>query len=118
MKRRLIVGLALVSIAAVGCGGDGDAEAGSGSGESASVSLTAQDLKFAPASLSAAAGSSIEFTNEDDAKHSFTASELDIDQEVNAKSSTTVDLADAEAGSYDFVCKFHPDMKGTLEVTK
>jgi len=117
MKKRMIAGLALAAIAAVGCGGDGEAGGGSGGGGSASVSLVAEDLKFSPSSLSAASGSSIEFTNEDDAKHSFTAEDAGIDEEVDAKASTTVDLSGVEAGSYEFVCKFHPDMKGTLEVT-
>ena len=31
--------------------------------------------------------------------------------------SVTIDLTDVEAGSYDFFCEYHPDMKGTLEVT-
>ncbi|HEX2235370.1 MAG TPA: cupredoxin domain-containing protein [Actinomycetota bacterium] len=117
MKKRMIAGLALAAIAAVGCGGDGEAGGGSGGGGSASVSLVAEGLKFSPTSLSAASGSSIEFTNEDDAKHSFTAEDAGIDEEVDAKASTTVDLSGVEAGSYEFVCKFHPDMKGTLEVT-
>jgi plastocyanin len=117
MKKRMIAGLALAAIAAVGCGGDGEAGGGSGGGGSASASLVAEDLKFSPSSLSAASGSSIEFTNEDDAKHSFTAEDAGIDEEVDAQASTTVDLSGVEAGSYEFVCKFHPDMKGTLEVT-
>jgi plastocyanin len=117
MKKRMIAGLALAAIAAVGCGGDGEAGGGSGGGGSASALLVAEDLKFSPSSLSAASGSSIEFTNEDDAKHSFTAEDAGIDEEVDAQASTTVDLSGVEAGSYEFVCKFHPDMKGTLEVT-
>jgi plastocyanin len=120
MKKRMIACLALAAIAAVGCGGDSEAGGGSdggGGGGSASVSLVAEDMKFSPTSLSAASGSSIEFTNQDDAKHSFTAEDAGIDEEVDAKASTTVDLSGVEAGSYEFLCKFHSDMKGTLEVT-
>jgi plastocyanin len=117
MKKKMIAGLALAAIAAVGCGGDSEAGGGSDGGGSASVSLVAEDMKFSPTSLSAASGSSIEFTNQDDAKHSFTAENAGIDEEVDAKASTAVDLSDVEAGTYEFVCKFHPDMKGTLEVT-
>lgn len=117
MKKMMIAGLAIAAIAAVGCGGDSEAGSGPDGGGGASVSLVAQDMKFSPASLSAASGSSIEFTNEDDAQHSFTAEDAGIDEEVDAKASTVVDLSDVDAGSYDFVCKFHPGMKGTLEVT-
>ena len=103
------------------CGGDdGGADASGsegGGGGGGSVTLTAAEFAFDPSDLSAASGDTIEFTNEDDAKHTFTVSDLDIDEEVGPKASTSISLGDAEAGTYDFVCTFHPDMKGTLEVT-
>lgn len=66
--------------------------------------------------MTAAAGDSIEFTNDDDATHSFTVQEANIDEEVDAGASTTI-AVDVDPGTYDFICKFHDDMTGTLEVT-
>ena len=63
-------------------------------------------------------GGTIDFTNEDDAEHNFTAEEAGIDEDVDPSGSTTIDLGDVEAGSYDFFCEYHKDtMTGTLEVT-
>ena len=125
MKRLLIV-TAMVALLAAACGGDdGEATNGGGTGGGGdgggggSVTLTAANFAFQPESLTAAAGDSIEFTNEDDAEHNFTAKDADLDEDVEAGSSATVDLADVEPGSYDFFCKYHPDsMTGTLEVTE
>jgi plastocyanin len=125
MKRLLIVS-AMVALLAAACGGDdGEATNGGGTGGGGdgggggAVTLTAANFAFQPESLTAAVGDSIEFTNEDDAKHNITAEDAGLDEDVDAASSTTVDLADVEPGSYDFFCEYHPDsMKGTLEVTE
>ena len=125
MKRLLIV-TAMVALLAAACGGDdGEATNGGGTGGGGdgggggAVTLTAANFAFQPESLTAAVGDSIEFTNEDDAKHNITAEDAGLDEDVDAASSTTVDLADLEPGSYDFFCEYHPDsMKGTLEVTE
>ena len=122
MKIAKFVGaLLLVGALAGACGGDsgGDAPAadpapGGGGG---AVTLSAQDIQFSPTDLSAASGDTIEFDNADDVKHSFTAEELEIDEDVEAGESVSIDLGEAEAGSYDFICKYHPDMTGTLEIT-
>jgi plastocyanin len=80
--------------------------------------LTASNFAFDPTSLSAAAGGTIEFVNEDDAEHNITAEDAGIDEDVDAGATTTVDLGDVEPGTYDFICEYHPDtMTGTLEVT-
>ena len=83
------------------------------------MALTAADFAFEPSSLSAAAGSTIEFSNEDDAKHNFTAEEAGLDEDVEAASSVSISLADVEPGSYEFFCEYHRDsMAGTLDVTE
>lgn len=125
MKRLLVV-TAMVALLAAACGGDdgeatngGGTDGGGDGGGGGAVTLTAANFAFQPESLTAAVGDSIEFTNEDDAKHNITAEDAGLDEDVDAASSTTVDLADVEPGSYDFFCEYHPDsMKGTLEVTE
>ena len=118
---RVVGALLLVGALAGACGGDsaentagGGATSGGGGG--GSVTLSADDLEFNPTDLSAAAGDTIEFTNDDDVKHSFTLEEVDIDEDADAGESVSVSLGDAEPGSYEFICKYHPDMTGTLEV--
>ena len=131
MTRKLVAGAAaLLLLLGAACGGDDDGGStdSSGSGSTTedtsedsgggSVTLTASNFTFDPSDLSAAVGDTIEFTNEDDAPHTFTADDAGIDEEVDAAGSTSISLADVEPGSYDFVCKIHPDMTGTLEVTE
>jgi plastocyanin len=118
----LVVGVALVALLGVACGGadDGGGDAAGDTGGDTgggSVTLSAAEFAFSPTSLTVAAGDSIEFTNEDDAEHSFTSEDAGIDQDVAASSSTTIDTGDVEPGTYDFICKYHDTMKGTLEVT-
>jgi plastocyanin len=119
----MLAAVACVALLGVACGGDdgGDAAGGddAGAGGGGSVTLTAAEFAWDPAELSVAAGGSIELVNEDDAKHNITVEDAGIDVDVDPSGSTTVDLADVEAGSYDFVCEYHPDtMTGTLEVTE
>lgn len=65
------------------------------------------------------AGESFQFNNSDDqTKHNFTASEADIDHDVAPNASTSVDVSDVEPGTYDFVCKYHPNMTGTMEIVE
>lgn len=123
MKLKLVIVTAMVAVLAACGGGDGENGDGTGGdtggGRGGSVTLTAANFAFQPESLTAAAGDTIEYTNEDDAEHNISAEEAGLDEDVEAGSSTTVDLADVEPGTYDFFCKYHPDsMKGTLEVTE
>ena len=125
MRRTLVVVLAIVALLGVACGGSGDdgedtsapAPAEEEDDGGATI-LTAANFAFDPSSLTVAAGSTIEFTNEDDAEHSFTIDDSDVDEDADGGTSTTVDLGSLEAGTYDFYCKYHKDsMTGTLEVT-
>lgn len=128
-KKLLALVTASFLLLGAACGGDddGDSTESSGSGSETTteedsgggtVALTASNLAFEPSDLSAAAGDTIEFTNDDDAPHTFTADDAGIDESVDAGGSASISLADVEPGSYDFVCTIHPEMKGTLEVTE
>ena len=124
--RRTLIALALAAVVGASCGGGDDDEGGSAGGGGGgaggaggeTVALTAADFAFEPSELSAGVGDSIEFTNEDDTAHNFTAEEAGLDEDVDAGATGTIDLGQVEPGTYDFVCSFHPDtMTGTLEIT-
>lgn len=116
-RRSLAAVVGLVALVAAACGGDDGDTAASGNGGGEAVTLTAADFAWDPGSLTASAGGSIELVNEDDAKHNLTIEDAGVDEDVEAGESLTVDLGDVEAGSYDFVCEYHPDtMTGTLEL--
>lgn len=122
-SKRVFVMLAMVAMLGAACGGD-DSPSGDGAvtdtGGGSATTLTASNFAFDPSSLSAATGGTIEFSNEDDTEHNFTVEDLGIDEDAEGGESTTIDLGDAAAGSYDFFCKYHKDsdgMTGTLEIT-
>jgi plastocyanin len=127
MKKALACGFVVLALVAGACGGDdgGEEDATAPATEeeapeaAGTGTITAANFAFDPPELTAAAGDSIEFTNEDDTVHSFTIDDSDVDEDAQGGSSTTVDLSSLDAGSYDFYCKYHKDsMTGTLEVTE
>lgn len=122
MRKIVFASLAVVAVLGAACGGDEADPApdtGADAGGSESVTLTAAGFAFEPSELSVATGGSIEFANEDEAEHNFTAEEAGIDEDVDAAGSTTIDLGDVAPGTYDFICEYHPDtMTGTLEITE
>jgi plastocyanin len=121
-RKSVLAVLACVALLGAACGGDDGGDettdaGGNGGGGGGAVTLTAADFAWDPDSLTVEAGGSIELVNEDDAKHNLTIEGADVDEDVDGGQSTTVDLGDLEAGSYDFVCEYHADsMTGTLEV--
>lgn len=76
-----------------------------------------KDFAFSPANLEVRPGEKITVVNEDSAAHTVTATEgdaFDTGSIAGGKSGTFT--APSEAGEYDFVCTFHPNMTGTLTV--
>lgn len=125
MIKIMLATVGVVALLATACGGDdGDPAAASGDGggggsSSSSIALTAEDFSFGPDTLTAAVGDTIELSNEGESPHNFQAEEAGLDEDVDAGDTVTIDLADVEPGTYDFICSFHPDdMTGTLEITE
>jgi plastocyanin len=87
-----------------------------GGGGTGGTTLTMQNIAYDPTSLSVATGSTITLDNKDSVTHTFTVDGQDVDVTVDGSTTgtATIDLA---AGSYDFHCKIHPSMTGTLTVT-
>lgn len=113
-RKKMLVAAGIVCLLGVSCGGD-DAGGDAGGG---STTITASDFAFDPGSVTVASGDGIELLNDGEAEHNLTAEDAGLDDDVSAGESVTIDTSDVEAGSYDFICSYHPDqMTGTLEVT-
>lgn len=114
---RIVLIAALV--AGTACGGDGGGtggdDDGDGGGGTTTTAVSMVDNAFEPADPAVAAGSSLTVTNDGEAAHTFTLAEGDIDEQVAPGDETSVSIS-LEAGQYDFVCSFHPEMTGTLTV--
>ena len=73
------------------------------------------DFAFAPEELVVAAGTTVTWTNKDDATHSVAVSALDEESDDMAKGDT-FEITYDEAGEYPYVCGIHNYMKGTVTV--
>ncbi len=82
------------------------------------VTVTAADFSFAVEGT-AAAGSTVTVTmeNADDVAHTFTAESASVDEEVAGGESAEFDVTMPAEGALDFVCRFHPNMTASIEVS-
>jgi plastocyanin len=132
-RRGMVIGVlvGVLALAAAGCGGDnGGASAAAttaapattaaGGGGDNELQLTASGTAWDTTSFDLKAGSSytLEVTNQDSLEHNFTFAAGDANQDVEANEDAKVTFTAPAAGSYPFVCKYHPSaMKGTITVT-
>ncbi|MET3582403.1 plastocyanin [Mesorhizobium robiniae] len=78
------------------------------------IEVTIEKLVFSPASIEAKVGDTIEWVNKDVFAHTAT---LKGGWEVMIPPKKAASLTLKTAGSVDYFCRFHPNMKGHLTVT-
>ena len=127
----LLVGMLALGLA--GCGGEGGSASGTtaapettgasettASGGGNELQLTAQGTAWDPTSFDLTAGASytVEVRNQDSIEHNFTFTEGNANQDIEGGEDAKVTFTAPAAGSYQFICKYHPAaMKGTITVT-
>ncbi len=79
------------------------------------IQISMENLVIAPAEVTAKVGDTIEWVNKDVVAHTATARNGDWDVMLPPKKSGTVVLK--KAGTVEYYCRFHPNMKATLTVT-
>ena len=82
--------------------------------DAATVQITMENLVISPAEASAKVGDTIEWTNKDIFAHTATARNGDWDVTMPPKKTVTSVLN--KAGTVEYYCRFHPNMKATLVV--
>jgi plastocyanin len=82
--------------------------------QAATIQITMQDLVFAPAEVSAKVGDTIEWINKDVLVHTATARNGDFD--VNIAPNKTVTSVLRKAGTVEYYCRLHPNMKAVLTI--
>jgi plastocyanin len=82
--------------------------------EAAEVSIV--DFEFSPATIEVAVGQEITWTNEGEMPH--TATFTDGPDSGSLENGDDFSHAFEEPGTYDYICSFHPQMTGTVEVTE
>jgi plastocyanin len=142
MRRRMVIGVlaGVLALVAAGCGGGDDnggasasattaapettsapgTTAAAGGGAENELQLTAQGTAWDTTSFDLKSGASytLEVTNKDSIEHNFTFTEGDANQDIEGGEDAKVTFTAPAAGSYQFICKYHPSvMKGTITVT-
>jgi len=82
--------------------------------QAATVQITMENLEIMPAEASAKVGDTVEWTNKDVLAHTATAKDGDFDVMLPPKKSGSFVLK--KAGTLEYYCRFHPNMKATLKV--
>jgi plastocyanin len=84
---------------------------------STGVTVSATNFQFTPTDPTVASGETIVFRDaHPSTPHSFTVDGTDIDAVASGMQSVDV-VIDLDPGEYDFHCRFHSQMQGTLTVT-
>ena len=84
------------------------------SADAATVQITMENLVISPAEASAKVGDTIEWINKDVFAHTATARNGDCD--VMMPPNKTVTLVVKKAGTVEYYCRYHPNMKAVLTI--
>jgi plastocyanin len=82
--------------------------------QAATIQITMENLAFAPAEASAKVGDIIEWINKDVFAHTATARNGDFDVTMPPKKTVTSVLK--KAGTVEYYCRYHPNMKAVLTI--
>jgi len=80
----------------------------------ATIQIVMENLVISPAEVLARVGDTIELVNKDVFAHTATAKNGDFDVTMPPKQTVTYVLK--KAGTVDYYCRYHPNMKATLEI--
>jgi len=86
-----------------------------GDSASSEADVTIVDFTFEPAELTVAPGATFTVVNVDTTAHTLTSDAGGIDVGLDPDESGEA-TAPSEAGEYEFYCRIHPSMTGTLTV--
>lgn len=94
-------------------GAAGGATGGGGAPPTSNVTVTIGDDFFDPGSVRVSVGGSVAFQNRGEDEHSATSTAFDTGVLAGGAAATETFPT---AGTFDFLCIFHSDMRGTVEV--
>ena len=81
--------------------------------QAATVQITMENLEISPAEASVQVGDTVEWINKDVFAHTATAKNGDFDVMLPPKKSASFVVK--KAGTVDYYCRYHPNMKATLK---
>ncbi len=81
--------------------------------QAATIQVTVDQIAYAPVEINAKVGDTIEWTNKDIVAHTAT---VRGDWDVMILPSKSAHVVVKKAGTFDYFCRFHPNMKGRITV--
>ena len=105
--------LLLALVAAIGVGGVALAQSPAPSPSPVTVHI--RNFAYVPETVTIAAGDSVRFVQDDETAHTVTASDASFDS-GNLAQHAVWTHAFAKAGTYAYICAYHPYMKGMIVV--
>ena len=80
----------------------------------ATIQIVMENLVISPADATARVGDTVEWINKDIFAHTATARNGDFDVTIPPKKTVTSVLK--KAGTVEYYCRFHPNMKAVLKI--
>ena len=116
----LVVAAAGVALVAKDDGGGGQSADASPAEGSVRVSdrVRIKAFKFMPAAAEVKAGSKVTFVNDDSAAHTATAKTAGAFDTDMIKKGEKESVTLAAPGEFDYICAYHPFMKGKIRVVR
>ena len=117
--RRLTTFLAATALIAAGCGSGDEPAADADSGGAVSgQQVEMVDITFQPETIRVRTGETITWINRDSVQHDV----VNVKEGEEPKSELfnegqTYEFTPTEAGTIEYLCTVHPNMRGTIEVT-
>ena len=81
-----------------------------------SLAVEIKDFAFNPPEIAVPVGGSVTWTNQDNAPHTATGLDREALQSGAIAFSESFTQAFDTAGTYEYFCEFHPNMKGSIVV--
>lgn len=90
-----------------------DGQSGTPAPAQSPYAVSMKDFAFSPATIKIPAGATVRWTNNDSVAHNVTSKSFDSG---NLDGGRSFSYTFTKAGSYDYVCTYHPGMSGTVVV--
>lgn len=115
-KRFILAALAGVLVLTLSACGTGDASPAATAAYGDGPTVTVEDMAFAPEMLTVEAGDTVTWVFNDGAAVAHDVAGDEFESEVMSEG--TFSHRFEEPGTYDYVCTLHPNMTGSVEVTR
>ena len=117
MKKTFIMGLLVVLVVVSGCYGTKTATQPSTTQPATTNTVEIKGFAFNPATITVTKGTTVKWTNNDNAPHTVTTTSAPVDFDSGTKNKgDTFTQAFDTAGTYEYYCSIHPNMKATIIV--